>query len=258
MRFFIEVSYDGKNFYGWQIQKNKNKSIEGILEYCLSKLLKKPINIIGAGRTDTGVHAKQMFAHFDYDNRMRKYYLIKRLNIFLPNSIYVHDIVPVKNHIHARFSAISRTYQYYLTYEKNPFFHHILWHCFYKLDLKIMNQASKILIDYNDFSSFSKKRLYNITNNKCHIYRAFWKKQQNFLCFTIEANRFLRSMVRSIIGTILDVGRQQISITEFINIIELKNNRFSSPKVPAHGLFLSKILYPKDIYIDPFHDGKNT
>ncbi|WP_185872772.1 tRNA pseudouridine(38-40) synthase TruA [Blattabacterium cuenoti] len=252
MRFFIEVSYNGKNFHGWQIQKNTNKSIEGVLEFCLSKLLKAPINIIGAGRTDTGVHAKQMFAHFDYENQIKKYYLIHRLNIFLPKSIYVKNIFPVKNNIHARFSAISRTYQYYLTYKNNPFFNDILWHCFYKLDFRIINQASHILMHYNDFSSFCKKELYK-TNNKCKIYRAFWTKKKQYLCFTIEANRFLRSMVRSIIGTIIDVGRQEISITKFIKIIEFKNNRLCSPKVPAHGLFLSKILYPKDIYINPFH-----
>ncbi|WP_185869630.1 tRNA pseudouridine(38-40) synthase TruA [Blattabacterium cuenoti] len=247
MRFFIELAYNGKYFYGWQIQK-KVITVEEKLEFCLSKLLKKNINVIGAGRTDKGVHAKQMFAHFDYEKKIDNNFIYK-LNIFLPKSIQVFKILPVKNNIHARFNAISRTYKYYLTSEKKPFNQDFSWYCFYILDIDLMNLASQKLIQYKDFSSFCKKKTIK-KNNICQINNAFWYKRNNIFCFTIEANRFLRSMVRSIIGTIIDVGRKKISINEFIKIIESKNNNYCSPIVPACGLFLTKILYPEDIFYD--------
>ncbi|WP_185864482.1 tRNA pseudouridine(38-40) synthase TruA [Blattabacterium cuenoti] len=248
MRFFIELSYNGKNFHGWQVQKKVN-TIEGQLEYCFSKLLKTPINIIGASRTDTGVHAKQMFAHFDYENQIHDNFLYK-LNIFLPHSIKVNSIFPVKNYAHARFNATSRTYKYFLTCEKNPFYRDICWYYFYSLDIKKMNQAAKILMDYKDFSSFCKKNS-SSNNNICHIYQSYWSFKKNIFCFTIEANRFLRSMVRSIIGTILDVGRKKIDIDEFNEIIKLKKKyHYSSSIVPACGLFLTNIIYPEDIFYE--------
>ncbi|WP_394798895.1 tRNA pseudouridine(38-40) synthase TruA [Blattabacterium cuenoti] len=207
MRFFIELAYNGKYYHGWQIQKGNSSSVEEKLEYCLSKLLKTSINVVGAGRTDTGVHAKQMFAHFDFEQQINKN-LIHKLNIFLPNSIHVLNIFPVKKHIHARFHAIKRIYKYYLTCEKNPFFQDFSWFCYYPLDIKKMTQASKFLTKYKDFSFFCKKK--NKTNNNiCTIYYVNWFKYNNYLCFTIEANRFLRSMVRSIIGSLIDVGRKK-------------------------------------------------
>ncbi|WP_185873317.1 tRNA pseudouridine(38-40) synthase TruA [Blattabacterium cuenoti] len=248
MRFFIELSYNGKNFFGWQIQKKVN-TIEKNVEYCLSTLLKKKINIIGAGRTDKGVHAKQMFAHFDYDNEIKSNFLVKRLNIFLPKSIKIINIFNVKNNVHARFNAIKRIYKYYIICDKNPFNQDFSWNCFYRLNIKKMNIASKILLLYKDFSSFCKKENKIKTNNNCKIYRSFWIKKNNYLCFTIEANRFLRSMVRSIIGTIIDVGRNKITINDFIKIIESKNFNYCSPLVPSCGLFLTKILYPKNIFL---------
>ncbi|WP_185877902.1 tRNA pseudouridine(38-40) synthase TruA [Blattabacterium cuenoti] len=249
MRFFIELSYNGKNFFGWQIQKEVN-TIEKNIEYCLSKLLKKKINIIGAGRTDKGVHAKQMFAHFDYDNKIKSNFLLKRLNLFLPKSIKVKNIFHVKNNVHARFNAIKRIYKYYIINEKNPFNQDFSWYCFYSLNINKMNIASKILMNYKDFSSFCKKKnKVKMNNNNCIIYRSFWKKKDKYLCFTIEANRFLRSMVRSIIGTIVDVGRGKITIKQFTNIIKSKNFNYCSPLAPSHGLFLTKILYPKNIFL---------
>ncbi len=159
LRFFIELAYNGKHYHGWQIQKKENNTIEEKLEYCLSKLLKTSLNVIGAGRTDSGVHAKQMFAHFDLEKNIKSINinLIKRLNLFLPKDIRIINIFPVKKHIHARFSAISRTYQYYLLCEKNPFLQDFSWYCFYPLDIKKMNVASKILMEYRNFSSFCKK-----------------------------------------------------------------------------------------------------
>lgn len=247
MRFFIELSYNGKSYHGWQIQ-NKVNSVEGQLEYCLSKLLNTSINIVGAGRTDRGVHAKQMFAHFDFEEKISSNF-VKKLNLFLPKSIYVSNIFPVKKHIHARFNALRRTYKYYLTSEKNPFFQDFSWYCFYPLDIQRMILASQILMKYKDFSSFCKKKK-DKKNNICDIYHADWSINKIHFCFTIEANRFLRNMVRSIIGTLIDVGRVKISINKFIEIIELKDpNSCSSPSVPACGLFLTKILYPEDIFL---------
>ncbi|WP_185871663.1 tRNA pseudouridine(38-40) synthase TruA [Blattabacterium cuenoti] len=250
MRFFIELSYNGKHFFGWQIQKKVN-TVEEKLEYCLSKLLKRSINVVGAGRTDKGVHAKQMFAHFDYEKKIGNNFLY-RLNIFLPKSIRVLNIFPVKKNIHARFDAIKRTYKYYLTKEKNPFNQDFSWYCFYSLDIKKMNTASQKLLGNKDFSSFCKKKRTN-ENNICHIYHAYWTEynsdDNNILCFTIEANRFLRSMVRVIIGTLIDVGRDKISINEFTKIIELNNSDFCKSIVPACGLFLNHVLYPEDIFL---------
>ncbi|WP_185858540.1 tRNA pseudouridine(38-40) synthase TruA [Blattabacterium cuenoti] len=248
MRFFIELAYNGKYFYGWQIQKKVN-TVEEKLEYCLSKLLKKSINVVGAGRTDKGVHAKQMFAHFDYEKKISTD-LIRRINIFLPKSIKIYRIFPVKENIHARFHAIKRTYKYYLIREKDPFLKDFSWYCFYPLNIEKMNAASSKLMQYKDFSSFCKKGFSEIgKNNICQISYAFWSVHNNILCFTIESNRFLRSMVRFIIGTLIDVGRNKISICEFIKIIESKNSNFCSPIIPARGLFLTKITYPEDIIL---------
>ncbi|WP_185859335.1 tRNA pseudouridine(38-40) synthase TruA [Blattabacterium cuenoti] len=247
MRFFIELAYNGKYFYGWQIQK-KVSTVEGNLEYCLSKLLKKSINVIGAGRTDKGVHAKQMFAHFDYEGIISNK-LIEKLNIFLPKSIKVLNVFPVKENIHARFNAIKRTYKYYLTRQKNPFFQDFSWYCFYPLNIHRMNIASKELMRYKDFSSFCKKKTSEAENNRCQISHVCWSVNNDIFCFTIEANRFLRSMVRSIIGTLIDVGRNKISVSEFVKIIESKNSNFCRPIVPACGLFLTRIIYPEDIFL---------
>ncbi|WP_341654787.1 tRNA pseudouridine(38-40) synthase TruA [Blattabacterium cuenoti] len=252
MRFFIELAYNGKHFFGWQTQR-KVSTVEEKLEYCLSKLLKTSINIVGASRTDKGVHAKQMFAHFDFEKKIKNN-IVDRLNVFLPKSIKVFNIFPVKENIHARFNAIKRTYKYYLTQEKNPFNQDFSWYCFYHpLNIQKMNIASKKLIEYKDFSSFCKKekKTNKNENNVCRIYHADWSyEKKNVLCFTIEANRFLRSMVRSIIGALIDVGRNKISINEFIKIIELKNSNFCKITVPACGLFLTQILYPEDIFYE--------
>ncbi|ACY40619.1 tRNA pseudouridine synthase A [Blattabacterium sp. (Blattella germanica) str. Bge] len=247
MRFFIELAYNGKYFYGWQVQK-KVSTVEGNLEYCLSKLLKESINVIGAGRTDKGVHAKQMFAHFDYKGKISNN-LIKKLNVFLPKSIKVLNIFPVKENIHARFNAIKRIYKYYLVRDKNPFYQDFSWHCFYPLNIQRMNIASKKLMGHKDFSSFCKKKTFETRNNICKVNHVCWSVNNNVFCFTIEANRFLRSMVRSIIGTLIDVGRNKISVNEFSEIIESKNSNFCKSIVPACGLFLTRILYPEDIFL---------
>ncbi len=248
MRFFIELSYNGSNFYGWQIQKNV-KTIEGELEFCLSKLLKIPINIIGASRTDRGVHAKQMFAHFDIDKNFNIENIVNRLNIFLPKSIRIFRIFPVKDNYHSRFNAIKRTYKYFISNKKNPFYSDFYWYCYYTLDYKKMYLASKLLMNYKNFSVFCKKKsIYKTKNYICKIYNSILYKEKEFLCFTIQANRFLRCMVRFIIGALVDIGRKKITINDFINIIELKKINYCLPIAPASGLFLYKIFYPIDVY----------
>ncbi|WGH26351.1 MAG: tRNA pseudouridine(38-40) synthase TruA [Candidatus Bostrichicola ureolyticus] len=245
MRYFIEVSYNGNNYHGWQIQKN-NISIEEVLEYCLSKLLKCSINLIGSGRTDSGVHALQMFAHFDFEKNI-EISLVDKLNRFLPKSIKVFRIFRVKNNAHARFDVISRTYQYHILLEKDPFCNDFTWQLLCgKLNIKKMNQASKILIKNRDFSIFCKK---STKSSYCILYKAYWDVNGNKkLCFTIEANRFLRNMVRSIVGTIIKIGKEQLSIEDFIKIIKNKNRNLLGSSAPPYGLFLVKIIYNNKIY----------
>jgi tRNA pseudouridine38-40 synthase len=247
LRYFIELSFLGKDYNGWQIQKN-GTSVEEVLENCLSILLKKSINIIGAARTDKGVHAKQIFAHFDFNGKIHKNFLFK-MNCILPDTIKIIRIFKVKNNIHARFSAISRTYEYHISLEKDPFSIGISWICQnISLDLEKMNESSKILMKYNDFSSFFKKKKNN-NNNKCIIYQSFWFYKKKKIIFIIKANRFLRNMVRSIVGTIIDVGKKKISLKEFNHIILSKKRKYAKDSVPPFGLFLTKISYPKDIYL---------
>lgn len=246
MRYFIEFSYNGKDFFGWQIQRF-NISVEEVLEKRLSILLDKSINIIGASRTDKGVHAKQMFAHFDFDKEIKNSFVI-RLNKFLPLSINVFRIFKVKNYIHARFDALSRTYQYIISIGKNPFYNEISWiwlNGFLSIDK--MNEASYFLTKKNDFSIFCKKRSKN-KNNICNIYKCDWIFKKNILLFTIESNRFLRNMVRSIVGTIVEIGRGKLKIEDFIEKIKYNKKNKNTNTAPAKGLFLTKIKYSKYIY----------
>lgn len=248
MRYFIKLSYNGNLYHGWQIQKSVI-TIEETLENVISILLKKKINIIGAGRTDTGVHAKEMYAHFDF-NKEIKNDLVNKLNSFLPKDIKIYNIYKVINQAHARFDAISRTYKYFLSLGKNPFYNHLSW--VWKrgfLSIDKMNKASYLLMNYNNFNSFSKKDKYK-NNYICNIYQAYWSNNNNFIYFTIEADRFLRNMVRSIVGTIVDIGRGKIKIQDFIDIINAKDRKKAGESAPASGLFLTKIKYPKNIFLD--------
>jgi tRNA pseudouridine38-40 synthase len=238
LKYFIKLSYNGENYHGWQIQKN-GISVEEILEKCISIILKEPINIIGVGRTDKGVHAKQFIGHFIYNNVVTRK-KIDKINYFLPNDIKVYHIQSVPPYAHARYSAIIRTYEYRIVLGKNPFVYNISWQYKKDLDIKNMNNASKILIKYKNFYTFSKSYC-----NKpiCNINKAHWKKKGDLLIFEISSNRFIRNMVRSIVGTIIDIGRRKITLEKFISLIENRNNCGIS--APAKGLFLKKILYPK-------------
>ncbi|XOD66928.1 MAG: tRNA pseudouridine(38-40) synthase TruA [Flavobacteriales bacterium Tduv] len=247
MRYFIELAYHGKHYNGWQIQKT-GVSVEEVLEKKLSLLLRRPINIVGAGRTDSRVHAKQMFAHFDFDKEIEIDF-VRRLNTFLPRSIKVFNIHRVKNEAHARFDALSRTYKYLLSSGKNPFYEDLSWTWLNgPLCMEKMNEAADVLMHYYDFSSFCKTGGQNKTSI-CKIYQAHWKYREDLLCFTIEANRFLRNMVRAIVGTLVDVGRGKIDTEDFIKIIQAKDRKRAGSSAPEAGLFLTEIRYPEEIFL---------
>ncbi|MGE4346566.1 MAG: tRNA pseudouridine(38-40) synthase TruA [Flavobacteriaceae bacterium] len=242
MRYFIHFSYFGKHYHGWQVQPNAT-SVQGELTKALSLLLKSEIEIIGAGRTDSGVHAKEMYAHFDFNNEINSKELIKKLNSFLPKDIAVFDIFRVNDDAHARFDASRRTYQYHIHLQKDAFREDFSWYFYKNLDVQRMNKASEVLLKYIDFQCFSKSNTDVFTYN-CNIVEAFWKKEGNQLVFTVSADRFLRNMVRAIVGTLIGVGLHKVSIEQFEEIIKSKNRSKAGFSVPAHGLYLTKIEYP--------------
>jgi tRNA pseudouridine38-40 synthase len=223
-RYFIKLAYDGTNYHGWQSQDNA-VTVQSELEKALSTILSEEIEVTGAGRTDTGVHAREYFAHFDLPENVEKTKtdtILYSLNAVLPEDITAFLIFPVKNETHARFTAISRTYKYYISRKKNPFFNKYSWNIYGELVLNKMNEASKILFEYIDFTSFSKLHT-DVKTNNCKIMQAEWSEENNMLVFTVKADRFLRNMVRAIVGTILDVGKNKISLDDFRKIIENKN-----------------------------------
>ena len=242
MRYFIEISYLGTNYHGWQIQPNAI-TIQGVLEDCMSKLLNCNIKLVGAGRTDSGVHAAQMFAHFDIYNKINDYNQITyKLNSFLPNEIVVKKIFCVNEKAHARFDAISRCYEYCISIEKNPFELNKSYYFKKKLDLKKMKECTNLLFNYVDFKSFSKSKS-DVKTYNCKIFKASWEIVGSKLYFRIKADRFLRNMVRSIIGTLIEVGLGTISKNDFKEIIKKKDRKLARYSVPAHALFLKKISY---------------
>ncbi|WP_342226890.1 tRNA pseudouridine(38-40) synthase TruA [Candidatus Walczuchella endosymbiont of Icerya purchasi] len=246
MRYFIELSFNGTKYHGWQIQKT-GISVEEVLENCLSSLLKMPVNIIGAGRTDSGVHAKQFFAHFDYPYFLTPRF-IQKLNSFLPKDIKVYNIYLMQPKAHARFSALCRTYEYFISLGKSPFFKEFSWQWLSNPpDIAKMNQAAMILKRYEDFSTFCKSHSNNKTSF-CKIEYSYWKYKKGLLCFQITSNRFLRNMVRSIVGTLIRVGIGKIDSKDFCQIVESKNSKMAGCSVPAKGLFLKSVSYPSDIF----------
>lgn len=241
MRYFIELSYNGKNYHGWQIQPDAI-SVQEKINNALSTVYQKDIQIVGAGRTDTGVHASQMFAHFDIDKLIDDNLEFK-LNSILPNDIFIKAIFLVDDEKHARFDALSRSYEYKIWLGRNPFLLDFSWQIHsQKPNVTLMNEAAKLLLDYEDFESFSKVKT-NVHTFNCNVTEAFWVQKDNQLTFHISANRFLRNMVRAIVGTLLDVGLDKISISDFKNIIESKNRSNAGLSVPAKGLFLTQIKY---------------
>jgi tRNA pseudouridine38-40 synthase len=242
-RYFIQLSYNGKAYHGWQIQDNAI-SVQEVLNNKLSSIFREPINVVGAGRTDTGVHAEYYIAHFDIiEPIVDKNLVLNGLNKMLPSDIAIHDIFQVDNQFNARFSALSRTYEYRITKTKNPFLTDFAWHYKVPLDIEKMNRAAKLLYEFTDFTSFSKLGTQVATNN-CKIYLAEWIESSNMLIFRIKADRFLRNMVRAIVGTLVEVGRGKIDLDDFKNIIQKKDRCSAGFSVPAHGLFITNIEYP--------------
>ncbi|MCB0463608.1 MAG: tRNA pseudouridine(38-40) synthase TruA [Flavobacteriaceae bacterium] len=247
MRYFIELSYRGKAYHGWQNQPNAI-SVQEVVEDALSKLLQTKIDVVGAGRTDAGVHAEQLFAHFDYEEPFDSEKLIFKLNSFLPKDISVQNLFKVKPDAHARFDALSRTYIYIISTKKDVFNSDGAFYLTHHLDIDKMNEAAKILFDYRDFKCFSRSHT-DVKTYHCYIMLAEWKKVNNQLIFTIKADRFLRNMVRAIVGTMLDIGLGKTTIEEFHQIIKSEDRTKAGASVPAHGLYLSKIQYDNTIFI---------
>ena len=246
MRYFLELSYDGTNYHGWQIQPNAI-SIQEKINEGLSVLLQSEIMIMGAGRTDTGVHASQMFAHFDTDNDFEVDKLLHRLNSILPEDIAIDKIFLVSDDTHSRFDATSRSYEYRIYLGRNPFLTNSTWQLYTKkLDIKLMNKAAELLLNYRDFKCFSKSKT-DVKTNNCVISNAVWKQEGNLLVFHISADRFLRNMVRAIVGTLVDIGLHKSTVENFKKIIESKDRTKAGFSVPAKGLFLTHIEYPKSI-----------
>jgi len=246
------MAFNGANYHGWQIQENAD-TVQAEVENALSVLLAANIEVTGAGRTDTGVHAREFFAHFEVESPFEKDFiddLVYRMNSIVPSDISIIDIFPVKNDIHARFTALSRTYRYYICRAKDPFNNNYAWRIYGDMNVDDMNEAANTLFDYIDFTSFSKLHT-DVKTNNCKIMHAMWTEENGFLIFTITADRFLRNMVRAITGTLVDVGKGKISILEFRNIIEAKNRGDAGYSVPAKGLFLEKIEYLADIFLTP-------
>lgn len=247
MRFFIKFSYDGTNYHGWQIQPNAN-SVQEEINIALSTILNTNIKVVGAGRTDAGVHADQMYAHFDFDAEIRFLELTNRLNSFLSDNIAVNEIFRVCDKANSRFDALSRTYRYKIIKTKSPFHRHA--YLFKKdLNLDMMNSACLFLLGKRDFTSFSKVKTQTYTND-CTVIDAKWEEINNEIVFTIKADRFLRNMVRAIVGTLIEVGIGKIKPDNIVKIINARDRCRSGFSVPAHALSLIKVTYPENIKIN--------
>tara|TARA_B100001057_G_scaffold409164_2_gene423711 strand:- start:20719 stop:21477 length:759 start_codon:yes stop_codon:yes gene_type:complete len=245
-RYLLEITYDGANYFGWQIQPNQ-RTIQGEIIKKISTLLNQKINLIGCGRTDAGVHAIKYFAHFDSDIEIDFEKFLFRINNFLNNDISINRIYKVHKNFHVRFSANLRTYEYYISCKKDPFLHKISFPFFKDLDLKLLNTGSNFFIGKKDFSSFCKSSS-DVNNKICIVTEAFWIKKNNMFIFRITANRFLHNMVRSITGTIIDFALKKISSHELQKIFNSKKRKNSGLSVPAKGLYLINVEYPKNSF----------
>ncbi len=243
-RYFIHLAYNGANYNGWQTQPGL-PTVQETLEKALTTLLRQPIAVVGCGRTDTGVHASDFYAHFDENSEfgIQSSELTFKLNSFLPPDIVIYDIFPVANNAHARFDATARTYQYHVSDRRLPFRQGQYCRIYFKPDLAKMNEAARVLMEYDDFTSFAKLHT-QVKTNICHLSEAHWDEVGEEWVFTIRSNRFLRNMVRSVTGTLLDVGRGKLSIEGLREIIEKKNRCAAGVSMPACGLFLTKVEYP--------------
>ena len=246
MRYFIHLAYNGANYCGWQTQPDL-PTVQLTLEQALSTLLRKTIAIVGCGRTDTGVHASDFYAHFDTEQPIDCPQLTFKLNSYLPDDIAIYDIFPVKDNAHARFDATARTYQYHVSDRRLPFCQGLYSRIYFHPNLDLMNQGAEILMQYDDFTSFAKLHT-QVKTNICHLTHAQWEQQDELLVFTIRSNRFLRNMVRSVTGTLLDVGRGKLSLDGLREIIERKDRCAAGVSMPPQGLFLTKVEYPEETF----------
>lgn len=246
MRYFMRLAFNGTPFFGWQIQP-KDVSVQEVLENALTMLLKSSerVAVTGCGRTDTGVHARDFMAHFDFPEMLdedRLLILTRKLNSFLPKEIVIFSIFQVDDRAHARFDAIDRTYRYYVSTVKDPFTFAFSYRVYGRLDVEKMNEAARLLLENDDFTSFSKVHT-QVNNMRCKVIHAEWTVQDGLLVFEITANRFLRNMVRAIVGTLLQVGKGKISVADFQNVIQQKNRCSAGDSVPARALFLERVRY---------------
>ncbi len=246
MRYFLELSYNGTPYHGWQRQPNAI-SVQEVVENSLSTLLRVDTEIVGAGRTDTGVHAKQLIAHFDCDNHLEIHTLQYKLNAILPPEIAISNICLVKDEAHARFDAVRRSYQYFITLKKDPFEINTCYYLKKQLDVALMNEAAKLLLNYSNFKCFSKSKT-DVKTYNCTITNAVWDENGDQLIFSISANRFLRNMVRAIVGTLIEIGEHKLNLDDLVNIIKSEDRSQAGYSVPAHGLYLTNVEYPKTIY----------
>lgn len=252
MRYFIQLSYDGTGYHGWQVQPN-GVSVQEVLQKALSTLLRQPTEVTGAGRTDAGVHASMMVAHFDWpaahkgegceEAPLDCTQLTYKLNRLLPPDVAVQAVRPVGPEMHARFSATRRTYHYYIHTHKDPFLRGYSWQVNVPLDFALMNEAAQVLLEYSDFTSFSKTGT-DVKTNICQLTEARWEQlKPGEWRFTVSANRFLRNMVRAIVGTLVEVGRHRMTISQMRHAIEAKDRQRAGESVPGHALYLTNIEY---------------
>ena len=246
MRYFVQFSYNGKAYHGWQNQPNAI-TVQQVLEHSFTMLLKSSVALIGAGRTDTGVHAKQMFAHFDSNNHIDPIDLTYRLNALLPDDIAVQNIYKVADEAHARFDAMERTYEYIVTQKKSPFHFNSAHYVKLPLNVEKMNEAAALLLQVEDFECFSKSKT-DVHTYRCDVKQAEWTTKEEVLVFTITANRFLRNMVRAIVGTLLEVGLDKRTLADVKAVINSKDRSKAGVSVPAKGLYLTKISYPNTMH----------
>lgn len=252
MRYFLSLSYDGSAYSGWQTQPDA-PTVQETIERALTLVARAsaPIAIMGAGRTDAGVHARGMVAHLDLDMTPEEAEELRfRTDRYLPKDIALHRIVPVQPEAHARFSATSRTYRYYVTLRKDPFLEGQMLRLHFPLDFEAMNEAARHLLDYTDFTSFSKLHT-DVKTNNCRVTEAFWQRGmgEGQWVFTITADRFLRNMVRAIVGTLFQVGRGKLSVADFCAVVEAKDRGRAGSSAPAHALYLEAVGYPASLYL---------
>ena len=246
-RYFIEISYNGANYSGWQTQTNAH-SVQAELQNVCRKVLKQEIIITGSSRTDAGVHAKRQVAQLDFEPFDELDQHIFKLNMALPNDIAVRSLRLVKPESQCRFDALSRTYQYLISRKKDPFFENRSLFWYGELNVDLMNDCCKLIQINNDFQAFSKVKT-SVNNFHCQILKAFWEKDSDLLIFEIEANRFLRGMVRALVGTMLEVGKGRKSVSDFEEILHSKNRKLAGESITPFGLYLTRVSYPTDIYL---------